>query len=240
MLKSIVTWIILFLCYNLSGQIQDTFYVFSESGLWLRNNPSFDSEKIRLLPAGSLIDKVIDYSENYSNIGWITDRWVKVSIADTSGYLFKGYLSTFKYPKKYYENISINLSYLLETYLDSYYTRIGICDTVMLNSSDGEGFHVYLDQLYNDSIAVEHHAYWEGGCTIIKSKNRSINDGINLVKALLEKSKNSDVNFKDSIYYKDENSVIYRVEDGSRSYFLYEIKFDKKLGLTIKMCFPCC
>ena len=82
-------------------------------------------------------------------------------------------------------------------------------------------------------IKVEYHYYWEGSCTLLKSKNLSINDGINLVKVLLGKSKYSDINFEESIYYKDENGTIYRVEDGSGSIFFFEIKYDDQENRSV-------
>ena len=117
-----ITGVLLILSINLSGQIQDTLYVFTESGLWLREKPSFDSEKIRLLPSGTRITNVVEYTDSYSSSGWITDRWVKVNIGDTLGFLFKGYLSSFRYPKLYNGYVGYDgteLSYLLKAYLDS-------------------------------------------------------------------------------------------------------------------------
>ncbi len=241
-MKNIFSLFYLILASNLFGQ-NSKYYVFSEPGLILREEPSINSKKIDIIPSGTLITDITTINNPPITINFKTDNWVRIKYGNQLGYVFKGSLSTFKYPvltEGFVGNGGYELSYLLKEYLDNNYNKNGNCDTIVIDSSDGPSFHANVIQSYDSNIKLEFHYYWEGSCAILKSTNYNLNDGINLVQILLQKSRRKEAFFTNSLYFKDKNGKVNRVTDGESSYSFYEILFSKEDGLIVKMWFPCC
>lgn len=102
---------------QVSYQLGDTLYVWAQSGLNMRSNPSLDSKKIDLLSFGSqVIIEQYDHRKfeitaypSFKYIGYNKEEkiapeikfngsWVQVSVKGKVGYVFDGYLNRFPAP----------------------------------------------------------------------------------------------------------------------------------------------
>lgn len=66
-------------------------YVFSESGLNLRNSPSLEAKTLYTIPFGQKI-AILETNENKLKIEGIEGNWIKVNDGKNDGYVFDGFV----------------------------------------------------------------------------------------------------------------------------------------------------
>ncbi len=231
-----ITFIILILifCKISIGQPTDTLFVYSTSGVWLREKPSINSEKILLIPYRSVINKPIDNIDTISTIGWTTDNWIRIKFDNKSGYVFKGFLSSLKFPTECDQKEYINI----RTYIHNHYFKNTNVDSAWTTNRYGTGKHLTYTYIYSDSIIFEDHISMDGWCYKLISRNHNFNDGLNLFKAFSETCYTEFKKvFKNAKYFKNNKGIVNRFEGSTNweSISVWIEEIDNK-GLVIEIC----
>lgn len=233
-IRLIIVILILFIGGISNGQSTDTLFVYSSSGIWLRENPSIKSEKILLIPYRTEISQIIDILDIVSTIGWTTDYWIKIKFDNKYGYVFNGFLSSFKFPKECDHQEYIDI----EKYLKTHYKKHGHIDSSWTNNRYGTGNHLTYRQSFNDSIIFENHQYKDGHCYKLISKKRNYNDGMNLFKAFSETCYHEFKKvFNKAKYFKNNEGIINRFQGNANwESISVWIEETEQEGLMIEIC----
>jgi len=107
-----------FLSYGQEFNV-NPFYVWAENGLFLRSEPTTDSEKITTIPFGSSL-QFIDFDSNTYTAEEFegfkhTSNWMKVAYKSFEGYVVSGYTSILKPPSVELQDTSL-ANYLSNTF----------------------------------------------------------------------------------------------------------------------------
>jgi hypothetical protein len=197
------------------GQIkcQDMLCCYAKSGLVLHEKPDIKSLGIDTIPFGNevlfldSVSKIPDFE--YEGI---KGAWLKVQYGDNDGYIFGGLFSDFKINGQF----NINCHYydsLIQNYIKNNDSIISKPDTIIVSNHDGEGFHRKIRYHLASGDTYEFHTYWEAHEAKLITKQLSIYDALNIIRAASYYCKEFVQDLDSSmIFLKNENEDLYKVK----------------------------
>lgn len=194
----------------------DTLTVVTKLGLNLREEPNLKSQKIITIPYQNkvIVIKKMD-SINKEQIENREGNWIYVSTNELKGFVFDGFLSTFKPINKNYHNR--NTAGLTWEYIKENYSLIGESDRPDKKETKYE---------FEKEISILH--VREGGfySIQIELKNKRMSEALNLIQNLLA-TQNRDKEFM-------RNLILRKNEFGNIKKYEATLEFSKEIEIILE------
>lgn len=146
------------IAHSQNEYVNKTRYIWAESGLSLRNQPSAKANKITVIPYGETVEFIKDtydiFTIQETKEFKFEDTWIEIRYKNQTGYAFSGYISNVKPPKKD-EEITKYLSRVFKPLDKKIIRKYKDCD-------EGENKDSCISQYvmsYSEGVS---YAYWQG------------------------------------------------------------------------------
>ncbi len=217
----------------------DQLTVVAPSGLKLRADAHTNSQVLKVIDYGSLVEVLNTFSfedDKSQVVDWIKGQWIYISYEGIQGYVFDSYLSRLPLPMTEDEFCIDCQDFVspLENYFDMNFAIIEANET-MGDLIEEFKFNYILE---NDITMVKQGGYGWWGVTI-EMEGYRMSDALNIFRSMILNKKELGKFEKSLIYVEDENGEINKIQIRYNDNPV-TIKKNKQGNIVIEALTSCC